>query len=81
MKPFADDSSAVTVGDLSIENGPDTIALHGSLDVTRDRKGLKAAQSLKQQVDAIVAALEAATDLPDELPAVVAFSKTFPNPF
>ncbi len=78
--PFADAAAVRTIGALSFENGPDTIALHGSLDLTRDAAGLAQARALKSTVDAIVATLEAA-----DLPPVIAESSTPPtrvkNPF
>ena len=80
FEPFADGAAVRTVGALAFENGPDAIALHGSLDITRDKTGLALARALKATVDAVVAALEAV-----DLPADVAESTTTPtvvkNPF
>lgn len=80
FEPFADGATVRTIGALAFENGPDTITLHGSLDITRDRAGLAQARALKATVDSVVAALEAA-----DLPAEVAESTTAPpvvkNPF
>ncbi|KAA0109428.1 hypothetical protein CIW48_31415 [Methylobacterium sp. P1-11] len=64
--PFSDDAGARTIGTLCFENGTNRIALHGSLDLTRDRIGLEQARLLRQTLDAIVKALEAA-DLPEVL--------------
>jgi hypothetical protein len=66
MKPFADDSAVDSIGDLSAENASDAVTLSGSIEITRDKAGLKRAQSLKALVDAICGELEAA-DLPDRL--------------
>lgn len=66
FQPFSDDSSSLSIGDFTIENGHDKIALYGSLDVTRDKNGLKHAKALKATVDAIVKALEQDKALPDE---------------
>ncbi|MCJ2113028.1 hypothetical protein MKK64_17755 [Methylobacterium sp. E-025] len=80
FEPFADGAAVRTIGALAFENGPETIALHGSLDLTRDAAGLAQARALKATVDAIVASLEAA-----DLPGKVAESATKPtivkNPF
>ena len=38
--PFADAAGVRTIGALSFENGTDRIAMHGTLDLTRDRTGL-----------------------------------------
>lgn len=78
--PFSDAASVRTIGTLSFENGTQAIAVHGSLDVTRDEAGLGHARALKRIVDAVVAALEA-----DELPEAVAEADAAParvrNPF
>jgi len=66
MKPFADDSAVDSIGELSAENASDAVTLSGSIEITRDKAGLKRAQSLKSLVDAICDELEAA-DLPDRL--------------
>ncbi|MWV23971.1 hypothetical protein FVE89_18670 [Methylobacterium sp. 2A] len=70
-----------TIGALSFENGTDRIALHGSLDLTRDRTGLAQARLLQQTLDAIVRALEG-EDLPEAVAeAPEAAPKSVPNPF
>lgn len=68
LKPFADDDHSVGIGDLTVENGIDRVALYGSLDLTRDKEGLKRARELLALAQAAVAALEAVSDLPDRLP-------------
>lgn len=67
MKPYADDAASVTIGDLSLENGRDCVAVGGSLDLTRDKAGLAQARALKAAVDAIVHALESDAALPDKV--------------
>ncbi|MBE7200916.1 MAG: hypothetical protein INR70_24360 [Parafilimonas terrae] len=79
--PFADDAGVRTIGALSFENGTDRIALHGSLDLTRDKAGLTQARLLRQTLDAIVTALEG-DDLPDTVAeAPGAAPKSVANPF
>lgn len=68
LKPFADDSAAVEIGDLKLENGHDRIACYGSLDLTRDKAGLALAQRLQAVLAAVVQVLEADTALPDTIP-------------
>ena len=68
MKPFADDSAAIEIGDLKLENGRDRIACYGSLDLTRDKAGLALARQLQGVLGAVVQALEADTALPDLIP-------------
>ncbi|MGU3469070.1 hypothetical protein ACLBXO_29925 [Methylobacterium sp. C33D] len=79
--PFADDAGVRSVGALSFENGTDRIALHGSIDLTRDRTGLEQARLLRETLDAIVKALEA-SDLPDAVAeAPDAPPRSVKNPF
>lgn len=68
MKPFADDSAAIEVGDLKLENGRDRIACYGSLDLTRDKAGLALAQRLQAVLASVVQVLEADAALPDAIP-------------
>ena len=67
ITPFANDSQSMNLGDFTIENGTDQVSLYGSLDMMKDKAGLKRARALKAAVDAIVAALEAEKDLPDKI--------------
>ena len=68
MTPFADDSAAIEIGDLKLENGRDRIACYGSLDLTRDKAGLALARQLQAVLDAVVQALEGDAGLPDTIP-------------
>ena len=36
LTPFADHATSVSVGNLTVENGTDQVALYGSLDITRN---------------------------------------------
>lgn len=67
IKPFADDASTSTIGDLAIENGTAAVVVSGSLEVTRDKAGLKRAHELKRLADELVTQLEAEGDLPDRV--------------
>ena len=64
FKPFADDGAALTIGGLTLENGPDRVSLSGSLDFARDRQGLDHAYAFRSALDTIIAALEADKALP-----------------
>ncbi len=66
FQPFSDDSASLSIGEFTVENGTDKVALYGSLDITRDKSGLKQARALKAAVDAIVKTLEQDKTLPDE---------------
>jgi hypothetical protein len=78
--PFKNESDAVTLGDLNIENREDHVAIYGRLAVMRDRAGLEAAKALKEVVDRIVKELETGSDLPVRV-ASAAPPVTVKNPF
>lgn len=81
FEPFADDAAVRTVGGLSFENGTARIALHGTLDITRDEAGLAQARLLRETLQAIERALEKA-DLPERIAAAgEAPPRTVKNPF
>lgn len=79
MKPFEDDGHVRTIGDLSIENGADRIAIHGSLDIERTKDGLAKASALLESLQGIVAALESGEFVEDGPEPVAPTTK--PNPF
>lgn len=80
FQPFADDAGVQNFENLSFENGTTRIALHGSLDLTRDRAGLERAKALQALLDAIVKALES-EDLPQAVAETTRASTTVKNPF
>ncbi len=67
LQPFQNESQSVSIGDLTVENRVDQVELYGSLSITRDKTGLQRARELKAVVDATLAQLEAATDLPEQI--------------
>ncbi|MCJ2084149.1 hypothetical protein [Methylobacterium sp. J-090] len=80
FRPFADEAAVQTIGGLSLENGRDRIAVHGSLDLTRDRAGLERARTLQAAVNAIVVAL-ARAELPEAVADIAKSHETVKNPF
>ncbi|MGO9544398.1 MAG: hypothetical protein ACLPPF_06345 [Rhodomicrobium sp.] len=78
--PFKNESDAVTLGDLKIENREDHVAIYGSLAITRDRAGLTGAKALKDLLERIVKELESEHDLPVRVAAAEAPVKV-KNPF
>jgi hypothetical protein len=68
MKPYADDATSISIGELTLENGQDCIAVYGNLDLTRDKQGLQHARDLKAVLDEVVRLLEAEKALPDKVP-------------
>lgn len=63
---YSNDDDVLNIqGDaLTISNGTTRVVVTGTLELTRDQRGLKAALALKETVDAIVAALQADAHLP-----------------
>ncbi len=78
IEPFRNESECLQIGDLTIENRLDRLTVYGSLDITRDKEGLKAARDLKAVIDLAVAELEKA-DLPERI--TLEESETVENPF
>jgi len=66
FKPYSNDDDVLNIqGDaLTVSNGTTRIVLNGTLELTQDQRGLKAAIALKEAVDAIVASLQAQGNLP-----------------
>jgi hypothetical protein len=70
FSPFMNESEALTLGALNIENREDHIAIFGTLAITRDRSGLAAAKALRDLCNKIVQTLEGDPGLPQsEAPA------------
>jgi hypothetical protein len=78
--PFKNESDAVTLGDLKIENREDQIAIYGRLALTRDRAGLEAAKALQKLFGKIVHELENGPDLPVKVASAEPTEKV-KNPF
>jgi hypothetical protein len=69
FKAYANDADVLNIqGDaLSVANGTTRVVISGTLELTRDQRGLKAALALKQALDSVVAALQAQADLPERI--------------
>ena len=78
IPPFANESDSLCIGELTVENRNDRISIYGSIDITRDRKGLVDAERLKMLFDDIVVAMKA-EHLPDQISIILA--EEIPNPF
>ncbi|MEI5999659.1 hypothetical protein H3V53_21355 [Paraburkholderia bengalensis] len=66
FKAYSNDDVLNIQGDaLTVSNGTTRVTLNGTLDITKDKRGLKAALALKEALDGIVAALQAEAHLPD----------------
>ena len=80
FSPFRNESDAIAIGDLKIENREDRIAIYGSLAITRDRAGLAGAKALKNILESVIKELEGEHDLPIRVAAAEAPVKV-KNPF
>lgn len=67
IDPFANESEALQLDELTVENRTDRVSLYGSIDLTRDKRGLELAQRMKHLIDSIVKKL-AQEDLPESIP-------------
>ena len=67
IDPFANESEALQLDELTIENRTDRVSIYGSIDITRDKRGLELAQRIKHLLDAIVKRLSQ-EDLPESIP-------------
>jgi hypothetical protein len=66
---YSNDADVLNIqGDsLTVTNGTSRVVISGSLELTKDKPGLKAALALKQALDSVVAALQAQADLPERI--------------
>lgn len=55
--PFADDSAAATIGELTVENGLSSLLMHGSLVIGRTQEDLAAVRGLIALLGAIEASI------------------------
>lgn len=81
---YANDDEVLNIeGDaLTVSNGTTRIVINGTLEIARDKRGLKAALALKAALDGIVDALRHAPALPDKLDDTPpAAGTTIDNPF
>ena len=69
FKAYSNDDDVLNIqGDaLTVSNGTTSVTLNGTLDITKDKRGLKAALALKEALDSVVAALQAEAHLPDQV--------------
>jgi hypothetical protein len=78
--PFKNETDAITLGGLKIENREDHVAVYGALAITRDRSGLEAAKALQDIVNRIVRELEDGNSLPVQVASAEPAVKV-KNPF
>ena len=66
IAPFENEKEVIIIYELAIENRLDRILIYGTVEITRDQKGLEYAFALKRQIDTIVEKLKR-EDLPENL--------------
>jgi hypothetical protein len=79
FKPFANESDSLEIGGLTFENRVDRVSVYGSIDITRDKKGLEAAKKIAALLDTVVKTLKA-EELPESIPPPKGID-TVKNPF
>jgi hypothetical protein len=67
IEPFANESDSLQIDDLTIENRLDRVSIYGSIEITRDKKGLSAAHILSELLNSILNKLSQG-ELPETLP-------------
>ncbi|MDR3430074.1 hypothetical protein [Silvimonas sp.] len=78
FSPYANEADTLQIGELTLENRLDRIAVFGSLDITKDQAGLAAALALQTALNAVVHTLQ--TDALPEHISVAPISEGA-NPF
>ncbi|SEI64371.1 hypothetical protein [Paraburkholderia diazotrophica] len=69
FKAYSNDDDVLNIqGDaLTVSNGTTRVVVNGTLDITKDKRGLKAALALKEALDSVVAVLQADAHLPGQI--------------
>jgi hypothetical protein len=75
FRPYANEADVLQVSDLDVENRLDRIAIFGSVDLTRDKAGLRLATALKTLLDAVVLKLQE-EERDNSLPETIRVPKT-----
>ena len=66
FSPYQNEADCLQLEELTIENRLDRISIFGTIDLWKDKAGLKSARELKQLLDQVVAELEK-KDLPEKV--------------
>ena len=77
--PFANESDSLEISGMTIENREDKVSVYGSIDITRDKKGLEAAKKMADLLNAVVKKLSS-EKLPETIPPPKD-ADTVENPF
>lgn len=66
FSPYKNEADCLQLDELTIENRLDRISIFGTIDLCKDKSGLKSARELKHLLDQVVAELEN-SDLPEKV--------------
>jgi hypothetical protein len=77
--PFANESDSLEISGMTIENREDKVSIYGSIDITRDKKGLEVAKKMAALLNSIVKQLSS-EKLPEAIPQPTE-TDTVKNPF
>jgi hypothetical protein len=80
FNPFADDSSAFSIGEMTIENGTKKIAIIGSIEVPKSREGVETIIHFQEIVNRIMDKM-ISSDLPDVAEEEIEEGGEVDNPF
>jgi hypothetical protein len=69
FKAYSNDDDVLNIqGDaFTVTNGATRVVVAGTLELTKDKRGLQAALALKQALDSVVESLQAEGTLPDRI--------------
>ncbi len=76
--PYQNEEETFQIDQLTVENRLDRIQIYGSIELTKDKAGLKRAMDLKALLDQVVEVLSS-EDLPEAV--TVEEPQTVENPF
>lgn len=76
---YENEIDSLQIDTLSVENRLDRISIYGSLELTKDRRGLEYALKLKRIIDTSIDALKRDKNLPDQIEIKAA--EDVENPF
>jgi hypothetical protein len=65
MRPFENDEESMSLSGLSVDNGLDLIAIHGTLEITQDKRSLNRIEALQTLLGDIKAKLLTLGELPE----------------
>jgi len=79
LAPFSNETDAICIAEMTIENRLDRVTIYGSLALTKDQQGLDLARQMRDFLAQVVMALESEKHLPVKLTNLPA--ETVKNPF